>query len=370
MLGVAKLMICQRLHDPAARDLPSAALLYHASKFNFELLKLHDLLLDRRQMATGDPVGVATILVWLIRQAQQRANVGNVEPEPAGMPDEGEPLLVLGAIVPVIAFGPSRRPQQPNLFIVAYGLGLRARNLRQLADLHPSVSLDPLATTRIIGRSLRVGRGDKLACNSCVSEAPKATIDPGWRRALWIALAVNAAMFAVELYAGSAADSHALQADALDFFSDAANYAISLLVAGMALTWRARAALLKGITLTILGAYILVSASWAALTGSSPQPETMGIIGFLALVANVVVALMLFRFRSGDSNMRSVWICSRNDAIGNVAVMAAAAGVFGTGTAWPDLIVAGIMATLGIWGGLQIMSHARGELSQQAAHAA
>lgn len=208
-----------------------------------------------------------------------------------------------------------------------------------------------------------------MACNSCVSDTPKITVDPRWRQALWIALIVNAGMFAVELYAGSAADSHALKADALDFFSDAANYAISLLVAGLALTWRARAAYFKGATLALLGAYILVSASWAAWNGSSPQPQTMGIIGSLALLANVGVALMLFRFRSGDSNMRSVWICSRNDAIGNVAVIAAAAGVFGTGSAWPDLIVAGIMATLGIWGGLQIVSQAKGELAQRTAHA-
>ena len=208
-----------------------------------------------------------------------------------------------------------------------------------------------------------------MACNTCVSDTPELTIDPRWRRALWIALIVNAAMFAVELYAGAAADSHALKADALDFFSDAANYAISLLVVGMALTWRARAAFFKGVTLALLGAYILVSASWAAWNGSSPQPETMGIIGSLALLANMGVALMLFRFRSGDSNMRSVWICSRNDAIGNVAVIAAAAGVFGTGTAWPDLIVAGIMATLAIWGGVQIMALAKSELASTPAHA-
>ena len=208
-----------------------------------------------------------------------------------------------------------------------------------------------------------------MACNSCVSDTPKIMVDPSWRQALWIALIVNAGMFAVELYAGSAADSHALKADALDFFSDAANYAISLLVAGLVLTWRARAAYFKGATLLLLGAYILVSAGWAAWNGSSPQPQTMGIIGSLALLANVGVALLLFRFRSGDSNMRSVWICSRNDAIGNVAVIAAAAGVFGTGTAWPDLIVAGIMATLGIWGGLQIMAQARGELARRTAHA-
>lgn len=204
-----------------------------------------------------------------------------------------------------------------------------------------------------------------MACNSCVSDTPKVGIDPRWRRALWIALVVNAIMFAVELYAGAAADSHALKADALDFFGDAANYAISLLVVGMALTWRARTALLKGATLVLLGAYVLASAIWAALHGSSPEPQTMGIIGTLALAANVAVALLLFRFRSGDANMRSVWICSRNDAVGNVAVVAAAAGVFGTGTAYPDLVVAAILAALGLSGGWQIIRQARGELRQE-----
>ncbi len=203
-----------------------------------------------------------------------------------------------------------------------------------------------------------------MACNSCISDAPNNAISPGWRRALWIALIVNALMFAVELYAGAAADSHALKADALDFFGDAANYAISLLVAGLALGWRARAALFKGGTLVVLGAYVLGSAIWAALDGSSPEPQTMGIIGTLALVANLGVAVMLFRFRSGDANMRSVWICSRNDAIGNVAVVAAAAGVFGTGTAYPDLIVAAILATLGLWGGWQIIRQAQGEIAE------
>lgn len=207
-----------------------------------------------------------------------------------------------------------------------------------------------------------------MACNHCVSDAAP-SVDNGWRLALWIALVVNAAMFVVEMYAGSAADSHSLKADALDFFGDAANYAISLLVAGMVLAWRARAAFFKGATLLLLGAYVFVSAGWAAWHGSNPQPEAMGTIGLMALVANIGVAVLLFRFRSGDANMRSVWICSRNDAIGNVAVMAAAAGVFGTGTAWPDLIVAAVMAVLGVWGGLQIMAQARSELAQKVAHA-
>ena len=191
--------------------------------------------------------------------------------------------------------------------------------------------------------------------------------DPRWRRALWIALFVNSGMFAVEMAAGAAADSRALQADALDFLGDAANYAISLLVAGMALAWRARAALAKGLTLIGLGGWVMITAVLAALGGAAPEPELMGIIGALALAANTGVAIMLYRFRTGDANMRSVWICSRNDAIGNIAVMAAALGVFGTGTAWPDLIVAAILALLGISGGIQIVRQARRELGSVAA---
>ncbi|WP_432767765.1 MAG: cation transporter [Sphingopyxis sp.] len=187
--------------------------------------------------------------------------------------------------------------------------------------------------------------------------------NPRWRRILWIALVINAAMFGVEIVAGVAADSRALQADALDFLGDAANYAISLGVAGMALTWRARAALLKAATMLAFGLWVLGSAVWGFFAGSAPHAGTMGLIGALALAANVAVALMLFRYRTGDANMRSVWICSRNDAIGNVAVMAAALGVFGTGQGWPDLAVAAIMATLAIWGSAQVFRQARGELA-------
>ncbi|WP_016745013.1 cation transporter [Rhizorhabdus wittichii] len=198
-------------------------------------------------------------------------------------------------------------------------------------------------------------------CGGC--EAPPARQDKAWRRVLWIALAINATMFAVEIVAGVAASSAALRADALDFLGDSANYAISLGVAGLALQWRARAALLKGASLFLLGLWVLGSTVWMALTGTLPRAETMGIVGGIALVANLVCALLLWRHRDGDANRRSVWICSRNDAIGNVAVVAAAFGVFGTGTAWPDLIVAVILAGLGVSGGWQIMRQARGELS-------
>lgn len=209
-----------------------------------------------------------------------------------------------------------------------------------------------------------------MACNHCPSEVSNAATDALWRQALWIALAVNGGMFAIELIAGVMADSKSLQADALDFFSDAANYAISLGVAGMALAWRPRAALFKGITLLLLGAYVVTAVVVAALQGSSPEPFVMGGVGIAALVANIAVAVMLFRWRSGDANMQSVWICSRNDAIANIAVVAAAVGVFGSGTRWPDLIVAGLMAALSFAGGWKIVRLAMAELRTASTQAA
>jgi len=201
-----------------------------------------------------------------------------------------------------------------------------------------------------------------MACTSCASDKADTLNDPRWRRALWIALVINGGMFAIEIVAGITGGSKALQADALDFFGDAANYAISLGVAGMAITWRGRAAMLKGATLALLGLYVLLAAGWGALHGAVPHAEVMGVVGVAALIANVVVAVILYRFRSGDANMRSVWICSRNDAIGNIAVVLAALGVFGLNSAWPDLAVAALMAVLGLSGGFQIMRQARAEL--------
>ena len=201
---------------------------------------------------------------------------------------------------------------------------------------------------------------DQCCASACGSETT--LNDARWRRGLWIALGLNAAMFIVEGVAGYFAGSRALQADALDFLGDAANYAISLSVAGMALAWRAKTAMVKGITILSFGLGVLVWAIWGLFHGSNPAPYAMSAVGTLALVVNFGVALMLYRYRTGDANMRSVWICSRNDAIGNVAVVLAAAGVFGTGTAWPDLIVAALMAFLGLWGGFQIIAQARAEL--------
>lgn len=199
--------------------------------------------------------------------------------------------------------------------------------------------------------------------------APAATQSPRYRRVLWVALLINVAMFGVELAGGLHAHSLSLLADAVDFFGDAANYAVSLLVLGMALQWRARAALLKGLTMGAFGVFVLGRAAWAATNGTLPEPVTMGAIGMLALVANVAVAVMLYAWREGDANMRSVWLCSRNDAIANVAVMVAALGVFGTGSAWPDLAVATVMAVLALTAARSVITQAWAELQPATAQA-
>jgi Co/Zn/Cd efflux system component len=185
---------------------------------------------------------------------------------------------------------------------------------------------------------------------------------PRYRRVLWIALIVNAMMFAIELWAGFGAGSVSLLADAIDFFGDAANYGVSLAVLTMALAWRARAALVKGMCMLAFGLFVMGKALWAARTGTPPEAFTMGAISLLALAANVGVAAMLYAWREGDANMRSVWLCSRNDAIGNVAVFLAALGVQATASAWPDLVVAFAMGALAVSSAWAVLRQARAEL--------
>ena len=197
-------------------------------------------------------------------------------------------------------------------------------------------------------------------CHDATCSSP--TVDPRFRKALWVALVLNAVMFVVELAASLTSGSVSLLADSIDFFGDAGNYAISLAVLGMGLAARSRASLFKAVCMGAFGVFVLGKALWNLNTGSVPEPATMGAVGFAALAVNAGVALMLYRFRSGDSNMRSVWICSRNDAVGNVAVMLAALGVLGTGTAWPDLCVAAAMGLLALTGAWTVVRHARAEL--------
>ena len=204
-------------------------------------------------------------------------------------------------------------------------------------------------------------------CCSGSCNAEKLPVDPVYRRILWIALLVNAGMFGVELFSGWKAGSVSLLADAVDFFGDAANYAVSLFVLGLVPIWRSRTALVKGVTMGGYGLFVLAMSAWNLNAGFIPEASTMGKIGFLALAANVFVAILLFAYRNGDSNMRSVWLCTRNDAIGNMAVLLAALGVFGTGSAWPDLLVATVMGVLGLTAARSVIAQARRELKSEVA---
>ena len=197
-----------------------------------------------------------------------------------------------------------------------------------------------------------------MSASCCGANVRFEGLDPRYRRALWIVIAINAVMFVVEIAAGHIAGSQALQADALDFLGDTLTYGLSLAVIGRSIQTRSHAAMLKGVSLTLMGLWVFGSTLYHVLVLGVPRAEIMGVIGFMALAANVASVLLLMRYKDGDANVRSVWLCSRNDAIGNVAVMIAALGVWGTSTAWPDLMVAAIMASLFLWSSVQILSQA------------
>jgi cation diffusion facilitator family transporter len=206
---------------------------------------------------------------------------------------------------------------------------------------------------------------------SCCHHAPKFEgLSADYKRRLWLVIAINASMFLLEIVAGAISGSQALQADALDFAADAATYGISLAVIGTSIAVRARAALLKALSLTMMALWVLGSTAYHVLVLGLPRAEIMGAIGVLALVANLASVLILVRYKDGDANVRSVWLCSRNDAIGNVAVMCAALGVWGSATKWPDLLVAAIMATLFLSSSFQILRQSMRELREAPMQAA
>jgi len=202
----------------------------------------------------------------------------------------------------------------------------------------------------------------------CGNDAKFDGVSDDYKRRLWIVIALNAIMFVVEMSAGHAAKSQALQADALDFLGDALTYGISLAVIGASLRARTNAALAKGISLLLMGLWVFGSTVYRVFYVGVPQAEIMGVIGFLALLTNLTSVLLLVHYKDGDANVRSVWLCSRNDAIGNVAVMLAAVGVWGTATGWPDLAVATIMAGLFLSSAFQIVRQALTERREIDAH--
>lgn len=203
----------------------------------------------------------------------------------------------------------------------------------------------------------------------CGHEAQFDGVSADYKRRLLIVIAINAVMFGVEMSAGHLAQSQALKADALDFFADAVTYGISLAVIGASIRVRSMAALAKGISLLLMGLWVFGSTTYRVFVVGVPTAEIMGIVGFAALAANLASVALLVRYKDGDANVRSVWLCSRNDAVGNVAVMLAALGVWGTSTGWPDLIVAGIMAGLFLSSAYQILRQALAEQRHTTSHA-
>jgi Co/Zn/Cd efflux system component len=187
---------------------------------------------------------------------------------------------------------------------------------------------------------------DPMAAGCCAVDLTFDGLSLDYKVRLWVVIALNASMFAVEMIGGALAGSKALQADALDFLGDTLTYGMSLAVIGLSLRVRATAALIKGVTLALMGLWVLGATAWHIFVLGTPRAELMGLIGFFALAANAASVLILIKYKDGDANVRSVWLCSRNDAIGNIAVMLAALGVWATATGWPDLIVAAILASL------------------------
>ena len=187
----------------------------------------------------------------------------------------------------------------------------------------------------------------------------------GYRRVLVVALVMNLALFFVEIAGAWSSGSVSLLADAIDFLGDSVNFGASLLALGMAMVWSSRLALAKGIVMSSWGVMVLARAIWAFSDGGVPVHETMTWISLLALATNVAVALLLYRHRAGDANRKSVWLCARNDAFANVAVLAAAQGVAFTGQGWPDLVAASVMAGLGLNSGLAVVRRARRELGER-----
>jgi len=209
-----------------------------------------------------------------------------------------------------------------------------------------------------------------MSASCCGSGASFEGLSPDYKRRLWAVIAINAVMFAVEMVAGHLAGSRALQADALDFLGDTLTYGMSMAVIGASLRVRASAALIKGFSLLAVGLWVFGSTIYKVFVLGVPQAQVMGAIGFLALAANMASVLLLVKYKDGDANVRSVWLCSRNDAIGNVAVMLAALGVWGTQTGWPDVIVAALMAGLFTWSAVQILAQGLSEWRSTMANSA
>ena len=190
---------------------------------------------------------------------------------------------------------------------------------------------------------------------NCCADKKFDGVSERYKRILLVVIALNALMFGVEITGGIFSQSQALQADALDFLADSLSYGMSLWVIGRSMTLRSSVAIVKGVSLAAMGGWVLLSTIYRIFTEHTPEPFTMGWIAVCALGVNLLSVLLLLTYKDGDANVRSVWLCSRNDAIGNVAVMLAAVAVAYTQSGWPDLIVAFLMSGLFFNSSIQII---------------
>lgn len=375
---LAQLVVRQHFDDAAIANAPMTALIDHALKLVAQRGKLCNPPVDGCEVLARNTVGPIAGGLWFGGHRKERADVFDLETEIAGVADETQALHGVVAIAAPVARRAWSSRHQADLLVEADRWDLHAGLSRQSPDRHrfhdkPLDSLVtrdcsvPTVTAR--GRSMTPRPADTShdhatthrpgseACG-CHGNPVFDGLDPRYKRVLWIVIAINAAMFVTEIAAGKIAGSQALLADALDFLGDTLTYGLSLAVIGASLRVRASAALLKGISLTLMGLWVLGTTAYQVLVLGVPRAEIMGVIGVLALGANVASVVLLMRYKDGDANVRSVWLCSRNDAIGNVAVVAAALGVWGTTTAWPDLIVAAAMAGLFLNSSLLILRQA------------
>lgn len=330
--------------------------------------QLGDALIDVRYVLVDYHVDCGAVFRWARPKIQQTSDLALIHVQVTAVEDEAQ-LLDLGVrIHAIVAFGARRLVHQPTPLVVANVLNGYTKLAGQGSNLSAfhciptgCLTLELLQGFKFYTLEAVGGCVDSCCNDACEAARPTSA---RYRRVLWTALVLNTLMFVVEIVASQQAQSASLLADAVDFLGDAGNYSVSLFALSMGALWRARAAMLKGITMGLFGLVVLARAGWGAFNDFVPHATTMGAIGLLALIVNVSVAVLLYKFREGDANMRSVWLCSRNDAIGNVAVIGAGVLVTLTNSAWPDLAVALVMGLLAILASKTIIAQARAEIAE------
>jgi len=391
--------IGQGFDDATFGNATGGTFLDHSPQLRSDGTERCDAPFDLVKTGFGDPVGCVAGLVRMVLERQESPDRFQVEAELTGMSDEGKPWHGVAAVSPLLSFGARRRRQKSDLFVVPDRRHLYFGAAGKFANrkIHHK-PLEPIATigSRVLSikehampdhccdhendtcctQAAPVLPARQAAADHCVGDACGCSggvpvfdgVDARYKRVLWTVIALNGVMFLTEMAAGQLAGSQALKADALDFLGDTVTYGLSLAVIGASLRIRASAALFKGLSLSLMALWVFGSTIYRAFVLGLPSAEVMGLVGFLALAANLTSVLLLRRYKDGDANVRSVWLCSRNDAIGNVVVMVAAMGVWGTATAWPDLAVAVLMAGIFLSSSMQILRQAWGEYREEERH--